>query len=704
MRQRLINWLRNIFFWRVPLAAWFLLLAIGPALVNSSVNGLLYVPWKPDIWTFLRYVCLSASIFLAAAACLVNFHLISWCAQARFRTGDLRTRRPGLIFAIAHLAPIVLLATIVWTSDRAFASLPALVLGYLAATIIVVASEFARAAFTSPDKSSKDTPVSLIWPAIDGGHSWVSRLLRRYRDQDVPSLLAVLKSLVLAVWAWPRRLLEPFIAEGYHEPNIAPAHAYAASVAALSLLVYVTLAQLHQRALFDEALSLRTPTFTWIALLLALATFVLSAFTFFFDRFRFPLFLGCLLLMTLTSAVPESDHFYRLASTREWNPPTAAEVVRLRDPKRPIILISAPGGGIQSAAWTNYVLSQLDIRYRTATSRPLMSDVTAISAVSGGAVGVFHLAAARFDPHHAFANSIKSSIDDVVWGYLVPDLARAIFPWGRNPELDRGFALEQSLGQHAGEKDLYLDHPDLAPNAQRPALLINSTIFETGEPIVFGTTSFGTPPPAATVAPACGPHLANPSQDGPPLEHWNLYRRPIRLATAARLSSTFPYVSPSARSSAEAPSCPDYHLLDGGYYDNYGILSLAHWIRSAELTSQRKVILVSLRPFPEEDSRPSVAGWGLQVTAPLKGVLNARESSQESIAKFVLALSRDTQLDVQPAIEIRYHPVPGKGCAVAPLNWALTQHQIDCLKSSLRDEEINDAANTLIKAAIEESK
>ena len=697
MRQRLISWLRNIFFWRVPLTAWFLLLAIGPALMNSSVNGLLYVPWTSEIWTFLRYVCLSASIFLAAAACLVNFHLISWCAEARFRTGDLRTRRPGLIFAVAHLAPILLLATIVWTSDRAFASLPALLLGYLAATIIVVASEFARAAFTSPANAPKNTPVSLIWPAIDGRHSWVSRLLRRYRQQDVPSLLGYLKGLLLAVWAWPRRLLEPFIAEGYHEPNIAPAHAYAASVAVLSLIAYLTLAELHQRALFDEALSLRTPAVTWIALLLGLATFLLSGFTFFFDRFRFPLFLGCLLLMTFTFAVPESDHFYRLAEPRPWNPPTAAEVLRLRDPRRPIIVISAPGGGIQSAAWTTYVLSRLDQQYHSATNRPLMSDVTAISAVSGGAVGVFHLAAARFDPHHAFANSIKSSIDDVVWGFLVPDLARAIFPWGRDRELDRGFALEQSLGQNAGEKDLFLDHPKLAPNAQRPAILINSTIFETGEPIVFGTTSFRTPTPATTIAPACGPHLAKPSQDDPPLEHWNLYRRPIRLATAARLSSTFPYVSPSARSSADAPACPDYHLLDGGYYDNYGILSLTHWLRSAKLPADSKVILLSLRPFPGEDTRPSVAGWGLQVTAPLKGVLNARKSSQESIAKFVLALSRDTQLDVQPAIEIRYQPVPGQHCAVAPLNWALTKHQIGCLEQSLPAQQIKDAVRRLVQ-------
>lgn len=703
MRHRLINWLRNIFFWRVPLCAWFFLLAIGPALMNSKVNGLLYVPWKPEIWAFLRFVCLSASIFLAAAACLVNFHLIAWCANARFRTGDIRTRRPGLLFAVAHVAPIVLLATILWTSDRAFGSLPALLLGYLAATAVVVASEFARAAFTSPNpnRCEPSAPVSLIWPAINGGHTWVSRHLRRYREQEVPSLLALLKRPILAAWTWPRRLLEPFIAEGYHEPQIAPAHAYAACVAALSFAVYLTLALLHQRALFGEVWSLRTPTFTWIALLLGLLTFVLSAFTFFFDRFRFPLLLGCLLLMTLTSTVPESDHFYRLAKAREWNPPTAAEVLRLRD-SHPIILISAPGGGIQSAAWTTYALSELDVRYRRATNRPLMADVTAISAVSGGAVGVFHLAAAGFDPHRAYDNSIKSSIDDVVWGFLVPDLGRAVFPWGRNPELDRGFALEQSLEQNACVKDLFLDDPRLAPNAQRPALLINSTLLETGEPIVFGTTSFRTPPPASPNAPACGPQLAKPPHDGPPLEHWNLYRRPIRLATAARLSSTFPYVSPSARSSAEAPACPDFHLLDGGYYDNYGILSLAHWLLSGELSGapKRKVILLNLRPFPPEDSRPSVAGWGQQATAPIDGVLNARESSQKRIADLVLDLSRRTQLNIRPPIEIRYQPAPGAHCAVAPLNWVLTKHQIACLKKSLRDEEIDVAAHRLL----EESK
>ncbi|MCW5962612.1 MAG: patatin-like phospholipase family protein [Bryobacterales bacterium] len=574
--------------------------------------------------------------------------------------------------------------------------IPTFLLGYVLASVIVFASEAARAAFTLPNQDKEAPVVWLIWPSVDGEGSWISHGLAQWRDHDVPAVLVPLKQGFSAFWRWPGLLLQPFVDKGY-QGRMAPAHTYAGFVAVLTLSLYMGLAMLHQEALFGAIWSPRTPAFAWISLLLALVTFVLSGFTFFFDRFRFPLFLGCLLLMAITSVAPESDHYYRLGSPSTWTPPTAAEVIAQRPADQPIIVVSAPGGGIQSAAWTTYALSKLSEDYQKTRGRPLMEDITAISAVSGGSVGTFHLAAANFDPHIAFENAIKSSIDDVAWGFLVPDLARAIFPWGRDREIDRGFALEQSLELHADVESLYMHDEDLVPHKGRPAILINSTILETGEPIVFGTSSFRASPPRDADSPACGPDVRPDPDRGIPLEHWNLYRRPIRLATAARLSSTFPYVSPSARSTAESPACPDYHLLDGGYYDNYGILSLAHWLIEGLPQGQpRKVILIALRPFPDEEARPTVAGWGAQVTAPLRGVLSARESSQERIGKFVLQLSSYSQIDVRPPIELRYRPPAGSGCAVAPLNWVLTPREVDCIRLSLNQADL-DAASTRLR-------
>src|SRR5690606_7920727 len=52
----------------------------------------------------------------------------------------------------------------------------------------------------------------------------------------------------------------------------------------------------------------------------------------------------------------------------------------------------------------------------------------------------------------------------------------------------------------------------------------------------------------------------------------------LPLWTAARLSATFPYVTPAARPELSISGKTDavarrrsFHLIDGGYYDNYGV-------------------------------------------------------------------------------------------------------------------------------------
>ena len=58
----------------------------------------------------------------------------------------------------------------------------------------------------------------------------------------------------------------------------------------------------------------------------------------------------------------------------------------------------------------------------------------------------------------------------------------------------------------------------------------------------------------------------------------------IALVSAARLSATFPIVSPSARAAGSWPKRYRYHFVDGGYYDNYGMSTLLEWLDDA-LTS-----------------------------------------------------------------------------------------------------------------------
>jgi hypothetical protein len=177
-----------------------------------------------------------------------------------------------------------------------------------------------------------------------------------------------------------------------------------------------------------------------------------------------------------------------------------------------------------------------------------------------------------------------------------------------------------------------------------PGLLFNATMVEPGRPLVFSNTAFLCPNDPRGLVNFCDlyPNLTQPYD--------------IRVNTAARISASFPYVAPAARSNAVAAAVPDYHLVDGGYYDNFGVTSLLGWLEAAiedppacgkgqsalingvgktadnEETAKNDladVLIIEIRPFPASSPRPgSVHGWGYQLTAPVDGILDVRDSGQ----------------------------------------------------------------------------
>lgn len=76
-------------------------------------------------------------------------------------------------------------------------------------------------------------------------------------------------------------------------------------------------------------------------------------------------------------------------------------------------------------------------------------------------------------------------------------------------------------------------------------------------------------------------------------------RSDLRLASAARMSATFPYVT----SSVTLPTDPPRHVVDAGYYDNYGVNLAAAWIASHRDWISRRtsgVLVVQARAFRNE--------------------------------------------------------------------------------------------------------
>jgi hypothetical protein len=110
--------------------------------------------------------------------------------------------------------------------------------------------------------------------------------------------------------------------------------------------------------------------------------------------------------------------------------------------------------------------------------------------------------------------------------------------------------------------------------------------------------------------------------------------RDLNVVTAARLAASFTYVSPATRTSEnERP----YHVVDGGYYDDYGMVTLTEWLNEAldgtgGHDSFPRVLVIQIRSDPgDHDDQPDAWHGPLyQLWAPAETLLNVRTTGQSS--------------------------------------------------------------------------
>ncbi len=126
-------------------------------------------------------------------------------------------------------------------------------------------------------------------------------------------------------------------------------------------------------------------------------------------------------------------------------------------------------------------------------------------------------------------------------------------------------------------------------------------------------------------------------------------RKDFRVATAVRMSASFPYVTPAT----PLPTWPRRRVVDAGYYDNYGVSVAATWLLSEDTLAWLRrhasgVLLVQIRDGLDEDerklngvrsdpSKPLTRGLE-EATSPLEGMFAMRESA--------VAFRNDEQLEM----------------------------------------------------------
>jgi hypothetical protein len=191
--------------------------------------------------------------------------------------------------------------------------------------------------------------------------------------------------------------------------------------------------------------------------------------------------------------------------------------------------------------------------------------------------------------------------------------------------------------------------------------------------------------------------------------------RPLRyadlpLATAARLSATFPIVSSGTRI---PPAYTDhaYHFLDGGYFDNDGTASVVEFLKSAldgsGVKTPHKILLIEIRDddgagvttdldnlarqnADVNDAKTLQAPpWTpfSQLTGIFEGLWNAGHVSIARRNRRELCIFEKTYHDAGLDIHHVVFTIPNGGDQLSPLSWNLTTGQLASITGRVKTVE-----------------
>lgn len=682
-QAQLVRWVQYVYFLRIPILVTllFVVLALGDATspgFSKATRGIFDV----ENWT---------ELVVGSTMAL----LLSWSAMIACRIqiayGDIR-------FNVLPPAAIKVRAQVNWWSI-AFWALP----GCIVIARMVAVAQFGRHTARTL-AGAAGAPIALVLLCI--ADWW--RLRERGTDDDpdhafvFPFGQKVKNSPLISNTRWFQAVLKWF-GEGYWEEG--QKRARSGHILAMAMLMVLLVLYAAGGVILRPSWGhLRwVPVVYFLLLIGALLIWIGAGLSFWLDRFRVPVVISVLTVLTILNSVRDSDHYYvaeKKTSAQTLQSPQDFLndwLERHKNDHDPLVIVDAAGGGIQAAAWTAEVLTNTDSSI--CGGARFKNGILLMSSVSGGSVGTMYYADSYItneDPQRIRNLARQSSLREIGWGIAYFDLLRWVPFWPN--EHDRASAMEVAWNHYSSrnERTEWSGSKHTLGSWSRgvPAILLNSTVVESGQRFILG-------------------NFRTDSTIYPGLTFQNLYPDcDVRISTAARLSATFPFVSPVARErGCTSPEHPTYHLADGGYYDNFGISSSLEFLKAAGLTRENldignkhgrehKLLWILIRAFPDDpanQSPSSVEGWkagtrwgsGQQVVAPITTMLAVRTSGQKERGSLELRQYLDS---IDPGAQ----PVPfvfvGDN---APLSWHLQRSQKKSIDEGWRRWQVEQPGSAL---------
>lgn len=664
---------------RFPIIATLLLAVILPMgyFAAPSIFVGLFDAIAPTSYFLICFTALLLSLVIMITARLtLAYGPERFCDLSEYRGWTRVSWLPTLLFSLLSV-PMILL-TWIGTENPGFrwpARVGEILLAALCAFLFLVATAELHAWFEIP--SAAHPTVCFIYPPF-----------RTLRPHEGASRLTLIFSKLLA-WILPQRLQPGLVKvqtiNGTDVPLLRSGHRLAATAFFGTLVLYTGIGVATAPRWWEHG----PAAMVYILFLLCLLTWLFGGLAFFFDRLRLPVLTTIIAASVFSASSGGTDHVFELTKPRMpvalLNPTDVIHswVDHRKDPGAPIVVVATAGGGIRASAWTTQVLTGLAEGCRQANKNLFTSSVVLISSVSGGSEGAMYFAGWYDDKGNTDFNKAKAVRDEsaqtdlgaVGWGLLYPDLLRTVpgpgilkWLWPSQQYVDRGWALERQWINHWTDRKsspAMSDWTTDVKNGTRPAVIFNGTVSEGGERFVAATTRL---------------YEQTVGNEQGTIQFFDSYpKADLPVSTAARLSATFPFVSPMARADSDRRRV-QFHIADGGYYDNSGLLSATQWIRAANLTLQdHRVVLIIVDSTPGAEPLGTDWGWQRQAIAPVSTLLEVRTSSQQLRGWYEQGLVKDLLVqelgdNPPPLTPVYFH---FQGSSITPLSWHLTPKQLD---------------------------
>ncbi|WP_063822248.1 hypothetical protein [Pleurocapsa sp. PCC 7319] len=694
------------------------------AIVIVVVTGWLLVPNNLWQYAFFLRIPLLMGILLIALPAIAEFLFPAMLKNLFVLRGIWQIAFTILGAIIAGMSVIFVSAIIIDNAEARFSVLSLITISpswyYGLAIALALPTVLAITDLSKEEIGNKRWPGLFLGVSLSGIFLFIFKLTRHYLSIDNASnpvlvkLLSGLNNFLVKVIS----LLANHSTAGYIDPvtgNLTTANFNALVFFVVLLGIYVVIFVLYRPKSVPSKQKNEVAALLYVMLLISIATLFLGNLTFFFDYSRVSVFLFWLVIAGLMYWLINVDHFFHIEKVKE-NPQQLERakdfnnIIQQRLDKQTLVIVCASGGGIQAAGWTTQVLTGLQAKDLLGISFP--KAINLISSVSGGSVGSMYyldrFTDKGFPPDDQlkpiFDGATADSLDAVGWGLAYPDLWRIIaLPILAPRLLDRGTALETDWQGEMKEPNTTLANwRQKIIEGKLPIPVFNSTLVENGFRLLITPMDFG----ESRKKKFFDFHSLYPGYD-------------INVATAARLSATFPYVSPICRDSENIQK--NYHIADGGYFDNSGFVTALEWLldlfkKDSQENKIKRVLILQINAFPKsspttraEDSQEAEnnqkaqknQGLFLATLGPLltlfkvrDPILNARNCTEVDLLEQWQEVSQACQ---EQEIDIRYFPIyfPSKeefppevadkfyneqGEYRPPLSWKLTQKEKDAIK------------------------